>query len=96
MLLWPFSDERFTSPLILYYGVRNSEGLLSFFHIITLLNEIAVLIVVGPLVWIFSMIRRLSSKSGGAKKNAITRHSCSSLKFERLSLIADAFRRHRN
>jgi membrane-bound metal-dependent hydrolase YbcI (DUF457 family) len=38
-LLWPLSDERYTSPLNLFYGVRHSSGFFSFHHIITLISE---------------------------------------------------------
>lgn len=39
MLFWPFSSERFFPPFMLFYGMRRSEGLVSFHHIITLLTE---------------------------------------------------------
>ncbi len=39
LLLWPFSGERFASPLTLFYGVRHSEGLRSAKHLITLATE---------------------------------------------------------
>lgn len=53
-LLWPFSDERYTSPLILFYGVRHSAGFFSFHHIITLVTEMGT-------VAAFLMISRLRS-----------------------------------
>jgi membrane-bound metal-dependent hydrolase YbcI (DUF457 family) len=39
-LLWPFSDERFLSPVLLFYGLRWSHGLWSITHIWTVVSEI--------------------------------------------------------
>lgn len=38
-LLWPFSEDRFRSPVLLFYGVRWSDGLFTAKHFITLANE---------------------------------------------------------
>ncbi|GAB6059908.1 metal-dependent hydrolase [Desulfonatronum parangueonense] len=42
-LLWPFSDERFSAPVTLFYGVRHSEGLFSLSHLITIGNELMII-----------------------------------------------------
>lgn len=42
-LLWPFTDERFSLPVTLFYGVRHSEGLFSQYHLITIGNELAII-----------------------------------------------------
>ena len=41
--LWPLSHDRFQAPLKLFYGVRWWEGLLSWSHLWTLVNEVAFL-----------------------------------------------------
>lgn len=45
MLLWPFSLERFSPPFPLFYGVRWSDGLLSAKHLVTLVTELAFLLI---------------------------------------------------
>jgi membrane-bound metal-dependent hydrolase YbcI (DUF457 family) len=40
MLLWPFSSERFISPVLLFYGLRWSHGLWSISHLWTFVSEI--------------------------------------------------------
>ncbi|PTN36501.1 metal-dependent hydrolase [Desulfonatronum sp. SC1] len=40
-LLWPFTDERFSTPVSIFYGVRHSDGLFSPHHLITLGTELA-------------------------------------------------------
>jgi inner membrane protein len=42
-LLWPLTEDRFTSPVPLFYGLRWSEGVWSSSHLLTLANE-------GPIV----------------------------------------------
>jgi len=39
MLFWPFTNERFVSPIPLFYGVRWSEGVFVWHHVMTLLTE---------------------------------------------------------
>ncbi len=39
-LLWPWSEERFISPVVLFYGFRWSEGLISPKHVITAVSEL--------------------------------------------------------
>ncbi|MCO5183461.1 MAG: metal-dependent hydrolase [Anaerolineae bacterium] len=43
MLLWPFSAERFTSPIQLFYGVRWSQGWITWHHLWTVTSELALL-----------------------------------------------------
>lgn len=44
-LLWPFTDERFSISLHLFYGVRHSEGLFSPSHLITIGSEVVIMLV---------------------------------------------------
>ena len=46
MLFWPLSASRFQSPVLLFYGVRWSEGLFTFQHVITLGTELVFVAVV--------------------------------------------------
>jgi inner membrane protein len=46
MLFWPLSASRFQSPVLLFYGVRWSDGLFSFQHLITLVTELVFVIAV--------------------------------------------------
>lgn len=41
MLFWPFTSARFGSPLILFYGLHWSDGLVSLRHVWTLATELA-------------------------------------------------------
>ncbi len=41
MLLWPFSEQRFRSPVLLFYGLHWSNGLWSSKHLVTLVSELA-------------------------------------------------------
>lgn len=40
MALWPLSEQRFLSPVLLFYGLHWSEGLLSASHLITIATEL--------------------------------------------------------
>lgn len=51
MLSWPFSDERYSPPFVLFYGFRHSEPLLSTSHIITFVTESLTMLPVLALVW---------------------------------------------
>ncbi|WP_028572942.1 metal-dependent hydrolase [Desulfonatronum lacustre] len=42
-LLWPFTDERFSAPVAIFYGVRHSDGLFSLHHLITIGTELAII-----------------------------------------------------
>jgi inner membrane protein len=46
MLLWPISAARFQSPVLLFYGVRWSDGLFTFQHVITLGTELVFILIV--------------------------------------------------
>ena len=46
MLFWPLTQERYESPIKLFYGLRWSEGLLSYKHLWTLASETLVVAVV--------------------------------------------------
>jgi inner membrane protein len=39
MLFWPFSYERYSSPLLVFYGLHWSDGVFSIRHLWTLLTE---------------------------------------------------------
>jgi membrane-bound metal-dependent hydrolase YbcI (DUF457 family) len=41
MLFWPFTTQRFQSPIPLFYGLRWSNGLWSITHIWTVVSEVA-------------------------------------------------------
>lgn len=47
MLAWPFTSDRFASPVKLFYGLHWSEGFTSPMHLVTLGTELAFLLVVG-------------------------------------------------
>lgn len=40
MLLWPFSGERFLPPIMLFYGLHRSDGLVSIRHLWTAVTEL--------------------------------------------------------
>ena len=47
-LLWPLTSQRFLSPLLLFYGLHWSDGMISSKHLITLASELPVILL---LVW---------------------------------------------
>ena len=49
LLLWPFTDHRFASPVPLFYGVERSYGVWTYHHLITLANEIVFIVLVTAL-----------------------------------------------
>jgi inner membrane protein len=53
MLLWPFSSERFSSPVTLFAGVRWSEGLFSIHHLWTLANELVFVLIITLLLYLW-------------------------------------------
>jgi inner membrane protein len=55
MLLWPFSEVRYRSPLLLFEGLHWSEGWFSPRHVLTLANELAF---TGVLVLLLAFRRR--------------------------------------
>jgi inner membrane protein len=64
MLFWPFSVERFISPVILFYGLHWSDGWLSVRHLWTFISELGFIIILFALVHLYSrreaLFRRLS------------------------------------
>jgi membrane-bound metal-dependent hydrolase YbcI (DUF457 family) len=60
MLFWPFTSERFLSPIPLFWGVRWSEGLWSPLHLITIATE---LLFVALVVLVSSFIDRKNRPS---------------------------------
>jgi inner membrane protein len=44
MAWWPLTDERFSSPALLFYGLHWSQGFVSSRHLVTLLTEMPVAI----------------------------------------------------
>jgi inner membrane protein len=56
MLFWPFSAERYTSPLRLFYGLRWSAGLFSLHHIWTIGTELAFVSALAVVSWLVTRI----------------------------------------
>ncbi|HJS30315.1 MAG TPA: metal-dependent hydrolase [Anaerolineales bacterium] len=50
MLFWPIVQDRFTSPVKLFYGVQWGLGLISPWHFVTILSELLFLIIVYFLI----------------------------------------------
>ena len=48
-LFWPVTSERFQSPLLLFYGLHWSNGLVSWQHLVTLANEIPI---AATVIWL--------------------------------------------
>jgi membrane-bound metal-dependent hydrolase YbcI (DUF457 family) len=46
LLLWPFSMERFTAQVLLFAGVRWSQGLFSLLHLWTLAGELVFVLII--------------------------------------------------
>lgn len=65
MLFWPFTSERYSSPVLLFYGVRWSEGLFSVRHGITLLNELLFVV----LLILLACRRRCDERDRGCRMN---------------------------
>ena len=65
MLLWPFSAERFSSPLSLFEGLHWSEGPVSMSHLWTLGSELAFAVFLLSLVgaWRLRRARRPAGKA---------------------------------
>ena len=55
MAFWPFTSERFQSPVKLFYGLHWSQGIYSKSHLLTLANELAFVL---ALVLIYRMVLR--------------------------------------
>lgn len=52
MLLWPFSEQRFKLDPPIFMGVHWSEGFISFWHILTALQEFGIAIALGLTGWL--------------------------------------------
>jgi membrane-bound metal-dependent hydrolase YbcI (DUF457 family) len=63
MLLWPFSSERFLSPVLLFYGLRWSHGLWSITHLWTFVSEIAFWGAVFGVVYLYQKRREGTAKT---------------------------------
>lgn len=63
-LLWPFTSERFSSPIPLFYGVRHSEPWAWHLHLITIVTETMFVI----LVWFISSARSRLLRANGADR----------------------------
>lgn len=61
MILWPFSFERYEPALMLFYGLRRSEGLISIHHLWTLVTESGFALLVYGVVNSLYKDTRLSS-----------------------------------
>lgn len=57
MLLWPFTQERFTSPIKLFYGVQWGLGLVSVWHVWTILTEIIFILVILMIAKLYKFVR---------------------------------------
>lgn len=65
MLLWPLSTDRFSSPLLLFYGLHWSEGLFSIKHLWTIATEsifVLLILVIVQLIPRMSFIDRGQSR----------------------------------
>jgi membrane-bound metal-dependent hydrolase YbcI (DUF457 family) len=52
MLFWPFSLERYHSPLALFYGMRWADGIVSISHLWTILTETVFVLVLLLVVYL--------------------------------------------
>lgn len=58
-MFWPFSDERVSAPLTLFYGVRHSEPLAWHHHLVTVATElpfVCLMLLLG--LWINRLMKR--------------------------------------
>lgn len=51
MLFWPFTDERFSPPFLIFYGLRRSDGVFSSHHIVTFITESVKMLPILSVVW---------------------------------------------
>jgi inner membrane protein len=63
MLFWPFSVERFISPVRLFYGLHWSDGWLTVRHLWTLLSELGSIVVISAIVYLSTMRDSLCRRS---------------------------------
>lgn len=64
MLFWPFTSERFGSPVKLFLGVRWSEGWVSIEHFWTLLTELIFVLIIALVVWALERREGVTDRSG--------------------------------
>lgn len=62
MLFWPITDERFISPVKLFYGLHRSDGFFSIRHVWTFLTEMVFVLVLYGVV-------RVILREGKSHKN---------------------------
>ncbi len=72
MLLWPISSHRFQAPFSLFWGVRWSNGWLSSDHIVTLVTELAFVMILFAVLRLTGRIKdlRFGSHSGTGRKES--------------------------
>jgi len=58
MLFWPFSHQRYSSPILLFFGLHYSDGLFSVRHLWTLATEMAFFFTAYLLMVFFDRGRR--------------------------------------
>ncbi len=61
MLLWPLTAERYAAPLMLFYGLHWSEGLLSAKHLWTIMTEGGFVMLIACVIHVLS--RKQHSRS---------------------------------
>jgi len=59
MLFWPVSTQRYQSPIVLFSGVRWSDGFLSWQHVRTFFSELGVVACVAFSTWLIGRLHRL-------------------------------------
>ncbi|MEX0745168.1 MAG: metal-dependent hydrolase [Phycisphaeraceae bacterium] len=63
MLFWPMSESRFASPVALFVGAEHSSPLLWRRHVLTLVNELALIALLWPIgTWLERRARRGGSR----------------------------------
>ena len=63
MALWPFSWDRYQSPVYLFYGLHWSEGWISVRHLWTLMTEVGFVVFVGLIVHVLSRRKLLRGQA---------------------------------
>lgn len=66
MLLWPFSTERFSPPVHLFYGFRWSHGLVDELHMVTLVTELVFVAALAVAVFLVDRRRRAPALGTGS------------------------------
>ena len=57
MLFWPFSDTRFSSPVLAFYGFHWSDGLVSSRHLVTFFTELVFFAIIFSILRLISKIK---------------------------------------